>query len=688
MLFFINLLMNVAIIWSNEVVKIPVGDNLENYKYLPEAKLFIDDKEVFDHHMYYEYEIHYTSFNVIRTHIIGTYSVWYRAHFPSVGFESDVQIQFVVYDHIAPTITAKKDIFIDVGTKSIDYKALIHYADNYDALKDLTLTIYAAQVNLNQVGRYQVTYVVTDKAFNETTFIQNIYVTDQVEPVIKQKSQVQISLGETLNLDKFFTFSDNYDQVLQITLDDRLVNYALPGVYPITIYAKDQSDNQAYVTVNLTITDQDAPKIILKTNQLDVGYQSILTEDDFRALILSVVDNIDNLSIFDVEIISYVDTNYLGKQEVIYRMSDSGGLVGETKLTVTVKDIKPPEVVLLEAVVVDVNTLEPYIFDYVLITDDYDAHVDLTITKSGTVTMSKIGSYRVIIKVVDRAKNTTEFPVIVEVVDRIAPTLEIVSIWIIDDFLRPNYLSMIQTSDNYDKDITVLIDDNSIDYTQIGTHEIMITARDLSGNETIKTMIIEIKDLSYPEIILTTQQAYIAYGIMHINYLDYVESVFDSYDDHLTASDVEVYSNINFDVIGLYQVIFKLKDQSGNQGQAILYIYINDYEKPVIESTHINIKQNTQINLLSYATAYDNYDGDISHLIKMNPAFIPVHQVGFYELIFYVHDSSGNYAETKVLLTIERQPSILDHIYYIIGGAIIVGGLVIYYIYAKKREKL
>jgi hypothetical protein len=688
MLFFINLLMNVAIVWSNEVVKIPVGDNLENYKYLPEAKLYIDDKEVIDNHMYYEYEIHYTSFNVIRTHIIGTYSVWYRAHFPSLGFESDVQIQFTVYDHIAPTISAKKDIYIDVGTKSIDYKTLIHYADNYDVQKDLVLTIYAAQVNLNQVGRYQVTYVVTDRAFNETAFIQNVYIIDQVEPTIKQKTQVLILVGEAINLDKFFTFSDNYDQALQITLDDRFVDYALPGVYPITIYAKDQSANETSVTVNLTIIDQEAPKIILKTNQLEVGYQSVLTTDYFRALILSVVDNIDLLSIVDVEIISYVDTNYLGKQEVVYQISDSSGLVGETKLSVTVKDIKPPEITLLEAVVVDVNTLEPYIFDYLLITDDYDDLTDLTITKSGSITMSKIGAYRVIIKVVDRAKNTTEFPVTVEVVDRIAPSLEVPSIWVIDDFLRPNYQSMIKALDNYDKDVMVFIDDEYIDYTQIGIHEIFIIARDTSGNETIKSMTIEIKDLSYPEIILTTQQAYIAYGVDYINYLDYVESIYDSYDKNLNIDDVEVYSNIDFSVIGLYQVIFKLKDQSGNQGQAILYIYINDYEKPIIESPHISVWQNTQINLLSYATAYDNYDGDISHLIKMNPAFIPMHQVGFYELTFYVHDSSGNYAETKVLLTIEKEPTLFDQIHYIIGGVLIVGGLVIYYIYAKKREKL
>ena len=41
---------------------------------------------------------------------------------------------------------------VDVGTKSLDFKTLISYSDNYNEVKDLLLTIYSGQVNLKPGG--------------------------------------------------------------------------------------------------------------------------------------------------------------------------------------------------------------------------------------------------------------------------------------------------------------------------------------------------------------------------------------------------------------------------------------------------------------------------------------------------------------------------------------------------------
>ena len=217
--------MNIAILWTNEVIVIPIGESLDKYKSFPEATLYINDEVVEDKLMFYEYEINYTSFNVIRTHVVGSYTVWYRAHFPTLGFESEVAVTFIVKDTILPTITGPKDFYVDVGTKSIDYKTLISYTDNYTVDKDLILNIYAGQVNLNQLGSYQVTYSVKDKAFNESIWVTTIHVVDNVKPVIKQKESITILIGDVLNLDKFFTFSDNYDTALEVSYDDTFIHY-------------------------------------------------------------------------------------------------------------------------------------------------------------------------------------------------------------------------------------------------------------------------------------------------------------------------------------------------------------------------------------------------------------------------------------------------------------------------------
>lgn len=688
MLSFFNLLMNIAILWTNEVIVIPIGESLDKYKNLPEATLYVNDEVAVDKLMYYEYEINYTSFSVIRTHVVGTYTVWYRAHFPTLGFESEVAITFIVKDTVPPTITGPMDFYVDVGTKSIDYKTLINYTDNYTVDKDLILNIYAGQVNLNQLGSYQVTYSVKDKAFNESIWITTIHVVDNVKPVIKQKAGITILIGEALNLDKFFTFSDNYDTVLDVSYDDTLVNYQNPGSYPLSVTVKDQSGNEVTVDVQVQVVDTTSPVIVLKTNNIKVNYLTDLTNDYLRSFIIDVKDNVDSLNIEDVLITSYIDTHILGKYEVIYNIRDSNSLIGEAKLAVEVIDNEAPKVSMREDIYVDVHSLEPYIYDYLIIEDNYNKLEDLTITKTGSITMSKLGAYRVIIKVVDQAKNAAEYPVIVNVIDQIAPVLKVPSELMITNFLRPDYLKIIEVKDNYDKDIVVIIEDGDMNYKELGEHQVTIRAIDSSLNETVEHIVIKIIDLSYPEIILKTHQVYLPYGVDSVDYLSYVESVFDSYDKDLSIFDIKYKSTLDFNKVGLYQVIYELTDKSNNVGTQLLYIYLTDFEKPVIEATHITIKKGAYFNYKDHVTAYDNYDGDISNLVKMNPQFVPVQQVGYYEILFYVHDSSGNYSEIKVLLTIEATNDVMDYIYYIVGGVIILGSIIIYYIYIKKRENI
>ena len=690
MLFFLNMMMNVAVIWTNDVVHIPLGDNLDNYKHHPQATLYLNDEEVTDRLMYYEYELHYTSFNVIRTHIVGSYTVWYRAHFPTLGFESDMAITFVVYDHIAPSILGQNDVYVDVGTKSIDYKTLIEYDDNYDDVKDLSLTIDSNQVRLNQIGVYPVTYIVRDKAKNEQIFIQNIHVVDTIKPTIKQKSQIQIPVGTTLNIDTYFTFSDNYDNVLKTTLEDNLVLYQIPGIYPATLKVKDQSNNETVLNFNVTIIDQEGPKIILKTNRITLPYQYVLTDEELMDYIVIIEDNLDIILKSDVTIINYVDTNFLGNYQIIFEATDSSGLKGSSTLQVDVVDNSPPTVMLKEPIIVDVYSLEPFIYDYLIIEDNYDPFEKLTLSKTGTVSMNKVGEYRVIVKVVDQAKNSTEVPVIVQVVDKVAPVLNIKNELVITNFMRPDFNALIEVSDNYDKesDITIHIDDSHITYEKIGVHQIKITATDLSGNATTKIVHIALIDTSYPEIILKTGAVYLPYGIETIDYLSYVEDIYDVYDKDLSINDITITSSVDFTKIGLYEVSYEITDASNHTGKSLLYIYISDYEKPVITATPITIHAGEHFNYFEYVKAEDNYDGDITHLVKMNPQFIPLHQVGYYEVVFYVHDSSGNYSEIKVLLTIKKANSMYDYIYYIAGGIILIFVVTIYYVYLKKREKL
>lgn len=687
MLSFFTIMMNVAIIWTNTNIIIPLGDSLESYKSMPVAQLTINGVNVQDLSMYYEYEVNHTSFGVVRTNVVGTYTVWYRVVFPKYNFETEEAITFTVKDQIKPTIVIDKEIQLDVGTKIPDFSQYVTYSDNYDELNELKLTITSTGVNMNVIGIYEVRYQVDDTSSNTTILVQKVKIVDRTRPVIKQKLQIAINVNQTIEIDKYFSFEDNYDKVLKVEIDDQQINYLKPGIYDLYVKVTDQSGNMTTSKTTVTIIDNESPVIKLKITSLTINYQDIITLETLKSYIQSVSDNLDDLKIDDVLISSYIESNYIGTYTVLYEITDSNHQKTSETLTVSVKDTQSPKITLDKEVVVKVFDLEPYIYDYLRISDNYNATHELLMSKSGSVDTSKIGFYRVIVTVKDVSKNETIFPVLVEVKDDIAPSLKVPSKIEVNDFKKPNYDTLFEVSDNYDKAVNLVIYDQLVDYQTIGSYEIIVSAFDQSMNETRKTFELKIIDDSLPEVILSTNQVHISFGTQTIDYLKYVDSIYDAYDKSLTKDDINVISELDFNKIGLYKVIYQISDQFGNQSETTLLLYLDDYEAPVITVFDMTLNKGERFNYLNYASAYDNYDQDISHQININPNFIPTTITGHYEVTFYIHDSSGNYSEKKVILTIIENDTWIDYLVYGSGLLVVFGGLVIFYMMKKKREK-
>lgn len=679
MLSFFTIFTSVVITWFNVVIDIPIGKSLNDYKSIPYATLSIDGKNKQDSRIYYEYEVGTTTFSVINTNYVGEYTVDYEVHFPTHGFSSIQKITFNVYDNIAPTIIGEKEMVFEVNDKLPNFKDVIDYYDNYDHKKDLTLIIDDSRVNNKVLGSYNVYYDVIDKSQNKTRFTQIIKILDRTAPTVSQKEEIILKINESINLDKYFKIDDNYDKVLIKELDDTKVNYRVPGIYPVVLKVFDQSNNQTTVNTTITIEDNESPKIILKTNSITVDYQEQLLESTLRDLILAVNDNVDTFNVNEVIINNYVDTNYLGNYEVIYEITDSSNLKGLASLVVKVVDLTPPIVELKEEINVLIYELEPYLLDYLKITDNYDNYNDLTITTSGKVDMNKVGENRIIVTAKDSSKNETVLPVIVNVIDNIPPTIIIPNSITINNFLRPDYDSLIKVTDNYDKDCQVIVLDSSINYQIIGNHTIDIKAFDSSLNETTVSIDIEIVDTTIPEISLTTNLIYVELKEEIIDFKKYIDNVFDDYDKDLTVDDVLIISNINYEKIGTYEVNFYLKDKSNNSVEEVLLVKIIDNILPTLEIHPAIINVNDYFNYFEYVKAYDNYDGDITNLVKINPSFIPTNSIGVYEIIYYVYDSSGNYIEEKGLLTIKDNDKYNDYVIYFSGLIVLIIGIIIFY---------
>src|SRR5690606_3707932 len=100
-----------------------------------------------------------------------------------------------------------------------------------------------------------------------------------------------------------------------------------------------------------------------------------------------VSDNVDEISIDDVKIESGIQSNFLGNYEVRYQVRDTSGLIGQAILQVVVADLEAPKLEVLSNLEFEVNTLEPYLLDYLKIEDNYDLYQKLIITFNGKISM-------------------------------------------------------------------------------------------------------------------------------------------------------------------------------------------------------------------------------------------------------------------------------------------------------------
>ena len=177
-------------VWYNTKIKIPVGDNAENYKNIPYAKLMVDGYFVNDAKITYSNTGDWLYFfEDINTSVVGEYKVWYKAYentnyCPGTCTDYKCLITFSVVDEIAPQISIlSPNIDIKLGNNDFDLSNNYIVKDNYD--KEPIVNIIHS-IDFNKIGTYKVNIKAFDSSLNEANqyFMVNIY-GDVTPPTIK-----------------------------------------------------------------------------------------------------------------------------------------------------------------------------------------------------------------------------------------------------------------------------------------------------------------------------------------------------------------------------------------------------------------------------------------------------------------------------------------------------------------------
>ena len=271
-----------------------------------------------------------------------------------------------------------------------------------------------------------------------------------------------------------------------------------------------------------------------------------------------------------VEVIGSVDTNKLGKYDVVYKATYED-MVKEVTVSYVVSDNIAP---VIELVVNEGSFTSPkdvYEEEGFKATDNYDGDItDKVIReeKDGIVTYT----------VTDSAGNVTTAQRVIVYKDVVAPVITLngsidTSLNLGQEYVEEGFVA----SDDCDGDITdKVIVSGSIDTSKPGKYILEYKVSDTYGNECVINRNVVVADFEPPTLTLSGEKnQYIKLGT---EYIEAGYSASDNIEGDVTAK-VEISGSVDTSNIGLYTITYKVTDGSGNSTSDIREVYV--YEKQV-----------------------------------------------------------------------------------------------------------
>lgn len=154
-----------------------------------------------------------------------------------------------VVDTVKPEVTAA-DVLVCTGEK-------VEPEDLLEEVLDATSTTaaFVGNPDFSKAGKQQVGLTVTDEGGNVTTVTVEVEVVEDTEaPVISGVEELTVAAGSSVSYKRNVTVTDNYDDEVELTVDNSEVNLNAEGDYPITYIARDTAGNETTETTILHVT--------------------------------------------------------------------------------------------------------------------------------------------------------------------------------------------------------------------------------------------------------------------------------------------------------------------------------------------------------------------------------------------------------------------------------------------------
>lgn len=649
----------------------------------------------------------------------GEYKIVYKVA-DSNGEEVSITIKVLVENKDVNTekelpIIEAIDKTINVGDKFDPLEGVTAKdKDGNDITENIEVTENA--VNINEVGKYNITYSVKDKDGNES--IKTISVTvkknDEVvnsAPVINTENKI-VELGSKFNQLDGVTATDaeDGDVTSRIIVISSNVDINKEGIYIVTYEVTDKDGASTRKTIEVTVMkpiteENEAPAINASDRTIKVGGK-------FNPL--------DGVTAFDKEdgdltskikvTVNMVDINTIGKYTVTFEVTDSAGKTTTKSINIKVDKAavpinKAPVITAYNKIIKTGNKFNPYAG---VTASDYE---DGNITDKIKVIYNNLdtnvtGLYRIVYEVTDSAGYRVTKGIYINVI----PSSNTRPIIYVDNVIVPlgsryNPYAMVSAYDKEDGNITgrVVVVYNYVNIYKEGTYKVGYKVTDSMGMSASCVVKVTVKNYYNIEDTKKNQDPVIYANDISIalnskfNPLEWVAAT-DKEDGDITNKVMVIVNDVDTSVVGNYHVTYEVVDSAGNKVNKAMMVYVKEEEKveeenklPVINAEDITLEKGIYFDPLDGVTALDEEDGNLTYKIIVKENEVNVSKAGNYKITYEVTDSMDETTTKSINVTIEGGSALTSNsmIMIIIGGVllvVVVVGVVVAIVITKKKE--
>jgi len=211
-----------------------------------------------------------------------------------------------------------------------------------------------------------------------------------------------------------------------------------------------------------------------------------------------------------------------------------------------------------------------------------------------------------------------------------------------------------EVTDNLDVDIkNKVIIEGEVNTKKIGSYNLLYSVEDGAGNKATATRTVNVIDEEQPVITLKGDNPLILeVGTPY----EELGAIAEDNADGDISQQIKIDGEVDSTKLGTYEIYYYVVDRSGNEAEEVIRtVKVVDSTPPdlnLIGDQEVTIELDETYEEQGFR-AIDNYDGDITDRVQISN-HVNLQQVGTYEIIYTVEDTSGNVA------TIVRTVQVID----------------------------